>query len=121
MDENISCPGNELMIGSKSQVHYQSLLPLSVTVQTSKVKTQIPEDTIKLQASSSFKANSHSGLELDFPDLMNGQKIENTKVLEEIDGEEAFKYKCDGEILIFDFVSDKRVKCPRCGSLSKTL
>ena len=89
MDENISCPGIELTIGSKSQVHYQSLLPFGVTVQTNKVQAHIPEDTIKLQASSSFKANSQSGLELDFPDLMNGQKIENTKVLEEIDREKA--------------------------------
>ena len=121
MDENISCPGNKLMIGSKSQVHYQSLLPLSVTVQTSKIKAQKPEDTIKLQASSSFKADSHSGIELDFPDLMNGQTIESTKALKEKDGEKAFKYKYDGEILIFHFVSDKRVKCPRCGKTFKNI
>ena len=67
-----------------------------MTVQTTKVKAEISEDTIKLQASSSFKPKS--GIELDIPDLMNGQKIKNYK-------EEAFKYKYDGKFPIFQFVS----------------
>ena len=81
VDENISCPGIELTIGSKSQVHYQSLLPFGVTVHTSKVKAPMPEDTIKLQASTSFKTTNHSGIELDltedFPELMTSKV--NTK------------------------------------------
>ena len=97
MDENISCPGIELTIGSKSQVHYQSLLPFGVTFHTNKVQAHIPEDTIKLQASSSFKQTDNSGLELDSTE----------------DAEDAFKYNYNGESLIFHFVSEKRVKCPK--------
>ena len=39
MDETISCPGTELVIGSKSQVHSQTLLPLRVTEQTRNPKS----------------------------------------------------------------------------------
>ena len=32
VDENFPCPGTALILGSKSNVHYQSLLPLNITL-----------------------------------------------------------------------------------------
>ena len=55
MDENMPCPGVPFTIGSKLNVHYQSLLPLEVKVTRSQTKTtlheeksHLPDDTIEL-------------------------------------------------------------------------
>ena len=47
-DERIPCPGIPLTIGTKSNVHYQSLLPLEVRVSRNQIKPSSPEDTINL-------------------------------------------------------------------------
>ena len=47
-NENIGCQGTELTIGSKSGVHYQSLLPSEINVSKQGRKSSSPEDTIKL-------------------------------------------------------------------------
>jgi hypothetical protein len=69
-DENIPCPGIALTIGSKSSVHYQSLLPLEIRVTKTQIKPRIPENTINLAAT---KVNDHSDLNTnsreEFPDL----------------------------------------------------
>ena len=66
-DETVPCPGIELTIGSKSQVHYQSLLPLPVRVEKNQVKADAPANTINLEASARAKPmeNDHPGLGLD--------------------------------------------------------
>ena len=46
-DENIPCPGIALTIGSKSSVHYQSLLPLEVRGNKTQIKPGLPEHTIQ--------------------------------------------------------------------------
>ena len=63
-DENISCPGTEILIGSKSQVHYQSLLPLTVKAKDFYIEAGVPEDTIKLkvQQIASIPTDSNSSL-----------------------------------------------------------
>ena len=50
IDENIPCPGIALTIGSKSSVHYQSLLPLPLEIKVSKkqIKARSP-DHLKIQ------------------------------------------------------------------------
>ena len=53
VDENTPCQGVDLTIGSMSQVHYQSLLPITFQVKTNQIKTGFPEDTIKLKVLSS--------------------------------------------------------------------
>ena len=71
MNENIPCPGIELTLGSKSQVHYQSLLPIPIKVQKNQMKARIPEDTIIKQASSNKISNATYDLDSkdDFPFL----------------------------------------------------
>ena len=66
-DETVRCPGIELTIGSKSQVHYQSLLPLPLGVGKDQVKADTPANTIKLEASARGKPmeDDHPGLSLD--------------------------------------------------------
>ena len=44
MDENMPCPGVPFTIGSKLNVHYQSLLPLEVKVTRSQTKTTLHEE-----------------------------------------------------------------------------
>ena len=80
-------------LGPKSNVHYQSLLPLEVRVPRNSIPPRSPEDTINMKvsatkssqqnefpATSSQDQNKHSGHDLDsreeFPDLKpsNGQK-----------------------------------------------
>ena len=51
IDENIPCPGIPLTIGSKSNVHYQSLLPLEVRVPRKIIKPTLPKDTINMKMS----------------------------------------------------------------------
>jgi hypothetical protein len=86
VDEQIPCQGIPLTIGSKSNVHYQSLLPLEVRVPRNSIPPRSPEDTINMKvsatkssqqnefpATSSQDQNKHSGHDLDsreeFPDL----------------------------------------------------
>ena len=205
-DENIPCPGIPLTIGSKSSVHYQSLLPLEIRVIKTQIKPGLPENTINLAATkvmdhSDLNTNSREGLpdltptkgkrkdqpeatssrrtmqnnfrptdfnsgneqqndhpELDinsrdeFPDLgpskrkrkVQSEASSSRKVMqrnarssdinpnnykhpaqevnlnknsdkpEEQNQTRIFKYKLDGKILNFLFVSDKRVNCPTC-------
>ena len=48
-DERIPCQGIPLMIGTKSNVHYQSLLPIEVRVSRNQVKPSSPENKIDLE------------------------------------------------------------------------
>ena len=64
-NENVPCPGIELTIGSKSQVHYQSLLPLSVRVQKIRNKANLAVDTINLRISSSVNSSERSKSNID--------------------------------------------------------
>ena len=67
-DCNIPCPGIELTIGSKSQVHYQSLLPLTVKIEKRQVQFEVPENTIdlKLLTSANSYPTSTSRLEKEY-------------------------------------------------------
>ena len=91
-NENLPCPGVDLTIGSKSQIHYQSLLPLTVTVKKSPVKANIPEDTIKLKvALSSYERSYTSDMKkindmppnidsrVEYPDLVNPKELKKNK------------------------------------------
>ena len=85
-DGSISCPGIELIIGSKSNVHYQSLLPLEVKVARSQLKASFPEDTIKLEliTKRSYPEQNLPNLDLksqdEFPDLCPPQKKQEVQV-----------------------------------------
>ena len=69
-DESIPSPGIPLLIGSKSQVHFQSLLPSRVRVQKKELEARSPVDSIKMQVS--VESNSRQK-----KDLMQGIKPEN--------------------------------------------
>jgi hypothetical protein len=148
-------------IGSKSNVHFQSLLPLEVRVPRNNIEPRSPEDTINMKVSEmmSTESNEYPGPDLDsraeFPELkpsgdkrqiqtrtltrrkdmqraarqtkpidskINKEehilspdlKNENTENLKHHNETKVFHYKQDGNILNFQFVSDKRVKCPTC-------
>ena len=66
-NENSPCPGIELTIGSLSQVHYQSLLPITITMKKINIKTIVPANTINLRASYNPIPDLNSMSE--FPDL----------------------------------------------------
>ena len=74
-DEQIPCPGIALTIGSKSNVHYQSLLPLEVRVQRNQINPSSPVNTIHMKAVAvrSSKQNEDPEPDLDsreeFPKL----------------------------------------------------
>ena len=74
VDEQIPCQGIPLTIGSKSNVHYQSLLPLEVRVPRNSIPPRSPEDTINMKVSAtSSQQNEFPGPDLDsredFPEL----------------------------------------------------
>ena len=67
LNENIPCQGIQLIIGSKSQVHYQSLLPLTLGLNERKFKAGHPENTLNLHASSSKSSNLDKKINLKEP------------------------------------------------------
>ena len=216
VDENTPCQGVELTIGSMSQVHYQSLLPITFQVQKKQIKAGIPEDTIKLKnlyanpkqsrytvksredttntyrhgkvirSKTHLKETSNQNLpnltsltefsELDikkdnFPSIatpltrsqlrqdkhkekkhpeslsssaqdLESKKVQRQKSISNLKGSagdlsskqkigsperqnkgevQQFKYKLNDEVLSFQFVSDKRVSCPKCGNNFKNI
>ena len=62
-DENKPCQGNPLIIGCKSHVHYQSLLPLKMGSENRQVEADLPADSIRLKISTaaSSKQNDKFG------------------------------------------------------------
>ena len=74
LNENIPCQGISLTIGSKSNVHYQSLLPLEIRVTRSQLKPSLPENTINLEVETLSRRKENPGLNMDsreeFPDLI---------------------------------------------------
>ena len=50
-DENLACPGLRLILGSKSQVRFQSLLPLRGRVEQNELRAGSPKDSIKMKLS----------------------------------------------------------------------
>ena len=167
-NEKMSCPGIPLTIGSKSNVHFQSLLPLEVRVPRNKIEPRSPENTINLKMSTkiSSEQNEDPGPDLnskvEFPELKpsrprrqvqpiniprsnklqkssgqanpievninKGQRKnnsdlgnENTESCKQKNENKIFKYEQDGIILNFQFISDKRVKCPICRNEFKNI
>jgi hypothetical protein len=155
VDENIPCQGIPLTIGSKSNVHFQSLIPLEVRVPRNSIKPRSPEDTINMKVkTTSSQQNEFPQPDLDsredFPELKpsrNNQKVQPRTLTRSQDMEKTirhtkatdvtikkelyvknqitekpiqnnenkvFKYEQQGNVLNFQFVSDKRVKCPTC-------
>jgi hypothetical protein len=162
-DERVPCQGIPLIIGTKSNVHYQSLLPIEVRVSRKMVPSS-PENTIEmeLKAAMASSQNEHPDLASreQFPDLKpsNGkrhdqpgastskkeipkskkhdqqrtpasgkdmdnlnhnqnkheEKNENPQGPEQPNKKKAFQYMQGGKLLNFQFVSEKRVKCPKC-------
>ncbi len=51
VDEKVPCPGIPLTIGSKSNIHYQSLLPLEVRVPRNPIEPRLPQDAINMKVS----------------------------------------------------------------------
>ena len=76
VDENFPCPGTALILGSKSNVHYQSLLPLNRQLKKKQFKVSLPQNTIKLKMFMATRAAQSYHLKLDlnsreeFPNLM---------------------------------------------------
>ena len=62
-NENIPCSGTELLVGSKSNVHYQSLLPIEVS--RSQIRASSPEDTINLELKAKKSNADPPGLDLN--------------------------------------------------------
>ena len=82
VDENIPCQGIPLTIGSKSNVHFQSLLPLQVRGPRNPIEARLPQDTIymKVSAIRSKESNEYARPNLDsradFPELRPSGKIQ---------------------------------------------
>ena len=78
IDENIPCP----CIPSKSNVHFQSLLPLQVRGPRNPIEARLPQDTIymKVSAIRSKESNEYARPNLDsredFPELRPSVKIQ---------------------------------------------
>ena len=153
------CQGIPLTIGTKSNVHYQSLLPIEVRVTSNHIKPSLPEDTIKLEVSAAMTSAQSRSPNLsskeEFPDLKttnskrhdqpgasrqeipkskkhgqpsasaSGKDIDNFNQIQKKEKEnpelpdqhsekQSFKYMQNGKILDFQFVSEKRIKCPEC-------
>ena len=74
VDEKIPCPGIAITIGSKSNVHYQSLLPIEIRIKRNQIKPNLPENTIELELENPSRGNSQPDLDLEsksqFPDLI---------------------------------------------------
>ena len=64
IDEKIPCHGIPLTIGTKSNVHYQSLLAFEVRVSRNQIKPSSPENTIDLELSVAMRS-----AEKEYPDL----------------------------------------------------
>ena len=73
-DERIPCQSIPLTIGTKSNVHYQSLLPIEVRVSRNQIKPSSPGDTIELELSKAMTSakirSPNLGSKEEFPDLM---------------------------------------------------
>ena len=165
VDEKIPCPGIPLTIGSKSNVHYQSLLPLEIRVPRNPIKPSLPVNTINLKVSASsekyedpepdldsreefpeLKPSSHkrqvqprnsarkkevdkSARETNQTDMMKNkdhkknleQKRGDNVIYQQGNGHNAFKYQQQGTILNFEFVGEKRIKCPTCKNEFKNI
>ena len=164
-DERIPCQGIPLTIGTKSNIHYQSLLPIEERGSRNRIKPSSPEDTIKLKLSAA-KTSAQSrapnlGSKEEFPNLeqarskpeastsrkeipksrkkdqqrasASGKDINSFNHIQKKEnpekkpfkyqeyGEKAFKYMLDSTLLEFQFVSEKRVKCPRCNKEYKNI
>ena len=88
IDEAIPCPGTEIIIGSKSQVHFQSLLPIYFRVGTCEINPGLAEDTINLKIAeiSETKSKCYSEPKLEsnagFPGLYTAKrkKFQNSQL-----------------------------------------
>ena len=78
----------------------------------------VPREDLK--RSTRAANESHPNSKIKNPEDRIGKKIEIIKELKLNGPEDTFKYKNDDEILVFHFVSEKRVECPRCGKAFKT-
>jgi hypothetical protein len=165
IDEQIPCPGIPLTIGSKSNVHYQSLLPLEVRVPRNQIKPSSPVNTINMRVSSTIstepnifpkpdldskeefpelkpsrskrqvqpntlirkkemeKSARQTGMIRDKEQLFNNhdKQRDNTKSPIQSNPNRVFKYTHQGKILNFEFMSDKRVRCPICSNEFKNM
>ena len=72
VDERVPCQGIPLTIGTKSNVHYQSLLPIEVRV-SRKIVPSSPQNTIDLELTAAMSSAKYGHPDLDsrdeFPDL----------------------------------------------------
>ena len=154
IDEYIPCPGIPLTIGSKPNVHYQSLLPVEVRVPRKRIEPSLPENTINLKVSELKSSDQARFPKLEskgeFPDLifskdrkqsqpttlkrrsarqtnpinMNSNREQNNlkpdpppndiESHQKCNENKTFKYRQESSILNFQFMTDKRVKCPTC-------
>ena len=58
VDEYIPCQGIPLTIGSKSNVHFQSLLSIEVRVPRNPIEPRLPQDTINMKVSAMMSKES---------------------------------------------------------------
>ena len=69
-DETVPCQGIALTIGTKSNVHYQSLLPIEVRISRNQINPTSPQNTINLKVE---ELNKKPGPDIqsreEFPDL----------------------------------------------------
>ena len=81
VDEHIPCQGIPLTIGSKSNVHFQSLLSIEVRVPRNPIEPRLPQDTINMKVSAMMSKESDKSPRPDldskaeFPELKpSGEK-----------------------------------------------
>ena len=102
-DENTPCPGATLTLGSKSNSHYQSLLPIEAFHLTDKANA-----STKLSEAPCSKDNPKQGLSVSQHDE------KSTPVSKSEEDENIFKYKTKNSEIIFPISSDGLMKCYNC-------
>ena len=75
----------------------------------------------RLNSSKIPKQEYNSKLSTPLDDFQQNPKDKRNGISSEKKGEQHFEFELDGNVLTFQFVSDKRVSCPRCGDNYKNI
>ena len=133
--ENHPCNGSPLILGCKSNVHYQSLLPIESNPERSRniISNQNLVDTPGNSADNrycSFLLSTRTDTE-GYNISKNGtknmkldQKLKSNEISvsnENTSAIKTFSYKIGNNFKIFEIFSDKRIRCPFCTKSYKNI
>ena len=114
-DQNRSCPGPNLLLGAKTNVHYQSLLPSQVALNHSVTIAKLRK---REESPSSSKPNQNAFLEAQDTSLKSVRRkdTKEDQIEPVIDRSKIFMYEGkDGRILLFNSEDGEKWICQMCG------